>query len=67
MHATITKLAIDWLSVIPFTIHSLVDTRHGPVLRRTFSLDACSSYSVVVNYNTIPHASLFLRKFPDAF
>src|SRR5882672_11479530 len=26
MHATIAKLAIDWLSVIPFTIHSVLQT-----------------------------------------
>jgi hypothetical protein len=26
MHATIAKLAIDWLIVIPFTIHSALQT-----------------------------------------
>src|SRR5882762_11117560 len=26
MHATIAKLAIDWLSIIPFTIHSVLQT-----------------------------------------
>jgi len=43
---TIAKLAIDWLTVVPLTIH--------PVLHH------CVSFSVIVDYNTISPGKLFL-------
>src|ERR1700720_994010 len=44
---TVTKLAVNRLTVIPFTIHSV------------FHINHCASYSDIVNYNTHAHASLF--------
>ena len=57
MDATIAKLAINRLTIVPFTIH--------PVFQTTFPncwLACCLSCSVIVDYNTIALASLFLRK-----
>src|SRR6266480_3946929 len=45
---TIAKLAINRLTIVPFTRHS------------RFQIDHFLSYSDIVNYNTIPQASLFL-------
>ena len=61
MHATIAKLAIDWLSIIPFTIHPYSHP-HRSEFRQVASIDDQSSYSVIDNYNTIAHASVFLKK-----
>src|SRR6266487_2766316 len=48
MDDTIAKLAINRLTIVPFTRHS------------RFQIDHFLSYSDIVNYNTIPQASLFL-------
>src|SRR6478672_2864586 len=59
MHDTIAKLAIDWLSVIPFTIHSVLQTALLPSASGPASIERCVSYSDIVNYITIARASLF--------
>jgi hypothetical protein len=66
MHATIAKLAIDWLSLIPFTIHSVLQTALLPSASGPASIERVS-YSDIVKYNTISHASSFSRKFFGAF
>src|SRR6266699_1918956 len=45
----VAKLAIDWLTVVPLTMH--------PVF------DCCASYSVIVDYNTNSQASFFFNFF----
>jgi hypothetical protein len=67
MHAPIAKLAIDWLSVIPFTIHSVLQTALLPSASGPASIERCFSYSDVVNYITIARASLFLQIFRANF
>src|SRR5207237_6791658 len=64
---TIAKLAIDWLSVIPFTIHSVLQTALLPSASGPASIERCVSYSDIVNYITIAHASLFLQNFSRQF
>jgi hypothetical protein len=66
MHAPIAKLAIDWLSVIPFTIHSVLQTALLPSASGPASIERCVSYSDIVNYITISRASLFFAKFFEA-
>src|SRR6266540_1733928 len=67
MHAAIAKLAIDWLSVIPFTIHSVLQTALLPNASGPASIERCISYSDIVNYNTIARASLFFVNFSRQF
>src|SRR5439155_11816670 len=67
MHTTIAKLAIDWLSVIPFTIHSVLQTALLPSASGPASIGRCGSYGDIVNYITIAHASLFLQIFRGNF
>jgi hypothetical protein len=61
MHATITKLAVNWLTVIPFTIHSFL---FKSLLRQAGEalIERCSSYGVIANYNTTARANVFLEK-----
>jgi hypothetical protein len=66
MHAPIAKLAIDWLSVIPFTIHSVLQTALLPSASGQASIESCVSYSDIVKYITIARASFFLQKFFQA-
>jgi len=66
MHAPIAKLAIDWLSVIPFTIHSVLQTALLSSASGPASIERCVSYSDIVNYITIARASLFLANFFEA-
>ena len=66
MHASIAKLAIDWLGVIPFTIHSVLQTALLPSASGPASIERCVSYSVIVNYITIARASFFLKTFFEA-
>ncbi len=61
MHATIAKLTVNWLTIIPFTIHPYSHP-HRSEVRQQSSIDDQSSYSVIANYNTIAHASSFLQK-----
>jgi len=49
MDSAVAQLAIDRLTVVPFTIHPVFDPG--------------VSFSVVVDYNTISRASFFLKKF----
>src|SRR6266542_4791144 len=53
MDDTVAKLAVNRLTVVPFTMH--------PVLHH------CASYSVIVNYNTTSHASFYLFFFARRF
>jgi len=66
MHASIAKLAIDWLSVIPFTIHSVLQTALLSSASGPASIERCVSYSDIVNYITIARASLFFENFFEA-
>src|SRR5437879_2613619 len=50
---TIPKLAVNWLTVVPLTIHPVFKVR-GIAL-----IDHRASYSDIVNYNTSSHASFF--------
>src|SRR5262245_12810883 len=63
MHAPIAKLAIDWLSFIPFTIHPVLQTPLATRLRAAPVIACSASYSDIDNYNTKAHASLFFGKF----
>src|SRR5205807_4093332 len=56
MHTTIAKLAIDWLSVIPFTIHSVLQTALLPSASGPAPIRRCVTSSAIVNYITIPRA-----------
>src|SRR5262249_27712642 len=47
MHATIAKLAIDWLSIIPFTIHSQWFTS---LVRPTLRIVSAEHRSVTKTY-----------------
>src|SRR5947199_8225786 len=67
MHATIAKLAIDWLSVIPFTIHSVLQTALLPSASGPASIERCISYSDIVKYNTISRANSFFQNFSRQF
>src|SRR5207247_8122469 len=67
MHASIAKLAIDWLSVIPFTIHSVLQTALLSSASGPASIERCVSYSDIVNYITIAHDSLFFANFSSLF
>jgi hypothetical protein len=62
MHAAITKLAVNWLVVAPFTVHP-IHIPHRSEVQELPSIDDQSSYSVIGNYNTIALASTFLQKF----
>src|SRR5438128_8207326 len=64
---TIAKLAIDWLSVIPFTIHSVLQTALLPSASGPASIERCVSYSDIVKYNTISRASSFCQNFSRQF
>jgi len=66
MHATIAKLAIDWLSVIPFTIHPLVQFALMAELQSVVVIVSAASYGAIVNYITIARASSFFAKFFEA-
>src|SRR5438132_10295483 len=46
---TIPKLSVNWLTIVPLIIHSVFHD--------------CSSYSDIVNYNTIPQASFIFSFF----
>src|SRR5437016_7255909 len=50
---TIPKLAVNWLTIVPLTIHPVFKVR-GIAL-----IDHRASYSDIVNYNTSSHASFF--------
>ena len=64
MHAPIAKLAIDWLSVIPFTIHPVLQTaRLQQSCERPLSIACSASYGDIVNYNTIARARRFFGNF----
>src|SRR5262245_37673675 len=67
MHAAIAKLAIDWLRIIPFTIHSVLQTTLLPSAIGPASIERCVSYSDIVNYNTISRASPFFGNFSTKF
>src|SRR5207249_12297747 len=67
MHASIAKLAIDWLSVIPFTIHSVLQTALLPSASGPASIERCISYSDIVKYNTISRANSFFQNFSRQF
>ena len=60
MHASIAELAINRLSVIPFTIHPALQTPSATKLRAAPVIASSASYSDIDNYNTIAHASAFL-------
>src|SRR5918996_636797 len=61
MHASIAKLAIDRLSVIPFTIHPALQTPTATKLRAAPVIARLVSYSDIGNYNTRARASFFLK------
>jgi hypothetical protein len=61
--ATVAKLAIDRLTIVPLTIHSVLPKAGLHGVHRTGLLDCCTSYSDVVNYNTIARARFFLNFF----
>ena len=67
MHASIAKLAIDWLSVIPFTIHPVLQIPSTTKLRAAAVIARFASYSAIDNYNTRAHASLFSEIFLGQF
>jgi hypothetical protein len=57
MDDTVTKLSINRLIIMPFTIHPALQTPKaacGPVIARF------ASYGDIVNYNTKSHANFFL-------
>jgi hypothetical protein len=62
MDAAITKLAVNGLTIIPFTIHSLFSQAPAPAVRLSAAIDHFSHHGVIANYNTKSHANLFFRK-----
>src|SRR5205085_10357971 len=63
VHDTIAQLAIDWLTIIPFTTHLLLQA--GYIRNKSICaavLRAACSCSDIVNYNAIAHASFFSQK-----
>jgi hypothetical protein len=66
MHASIAKLAIDWLSVIPVTIHPALQTPSATKLSAASVIACFASYGDIDNYNTSAHASAFFDYSPVA-
>src|SRR5437016_6050265 len=63
MHDTVAELTINGLIIIPFTIHPVLQTPLVPKLCVAPLIAQSASYSDIVNYNTISHASFFLKIF----
>ena len=59
MDDPIAKLAINRLTIIPFTSHFVLQMQAGTALSSTRSIDFSLSYSDIVNYNTMSRASSF--------
>src|SRR5713101_809514 len=55
----IAKLAINRLTIVPFTVHPVLQIGLAREGQDTVSIHHCISYSDVVDYNTISRASLF--------
>jgi hypothetical protein len=65
VHAAVAQLAINRLTVIPFSIHPVLQIRLVRKRGDTALLALCPSFSVVVNYNGHSQANsffLFLRR-----
>jgi hypothetical protein len=67
MDDTITKLAINRLIVVPFTIHPVLQTPSVTKLRTAPLIARFASYGDIVNYNTRSRASFFSENFLRQF
>jgi hypothetical protein len=66
MDDTVSKLSINWLIIIPFTIHPVLQTPIAAKRRAAPVIVSSASYGDIVNYNTSSRASFFFDFFGPA-